>query len=127
MKNQKEGIKKDHQKRRMDLIPIYPLQCMADVLGFGSLKYNDHNWRNGVKWSRTYAAIQRHLTAFWDGEDHDPESKLLHLSHAMCDISFLLEHTKTHQNLDDRWSTIKRSNNAVSNKRTKNLHRLSRK
>jgi hypothetical protein len=45
----------------------------------------------------------RHIMAFNDGEDKDPESGLSHLAHAACCIMFLLEFEKTHQELDDRF------------------------
>jgi hypothetical protein len=45
----------------------------------------------------------RHLHAFNDGEDKDPESGLSHLAHASCCLMFLLEFEKTHQELDDRY------------------------
>jgi len=44
----------------------------------------------------------RHLTAWWAGEDLDPESGLHHLAHAACCLMFLLEYTQTHTELDDR-------------------------
>ena len=97
-----EGTKHDKGKRRMDLIPIQPLYDWADVLTFGAEKYEDRNWEKGIKWSKIYAAILRHLTMFWKGEDLDPESGLPHLAHAMCGCSFLLEYKRTHKELDDR-------------------------
>lgn len=96
------GSKYDAGKLRMDLIPIYPLREWAKVLTMGAKKYADRNWEMGMSWSRLYAAAQRHMTAFWAREDLDPEWQLHHLSHAMCCISFLLEYTQTHKELDDR-------------------------
>jgi hypothetical protein len=45
----------------------------------------------------------RHLHAFNDGEDKDPESGLSHLAHLGCCVMFLLEFEKTHKELDDRF------------------------
>ncbi len=98
----KEGIKFDSDKPRFDLIPIYPLQMWAQVLTFGASKYEDRNWELGMDWSRVYAAAQRHLTYWWDGWDHDAETGLSHLAHALCCISFLLEYSKTKAGKDDR-------------------------
>ena len=98
----KEGKKLDSGKRRMDLLPVGPLWAVADVLTFGAAKYDPQNWRRGMDWSRLYAAAQRHLTAFWNGEDLDSESGLPHLAHAACCLMFLLEFENTHPELDDR-------------------------
>ena len=84
------GIKHDKEKLRMDLIPYEALEGLAEVLSFGANKYSDHNWRGGVAHSRLYAACQRHLSSYWNGETLDPESGLNHLKHAMANITFML-------------------------------------
>jgi len=61
-----------------------------------------NNWRLGMPFGRIYAAAQRHLWAWWDGEDIDPESGLNHLDHAACNLAFLIELIKTHPEMDDR-------------------------
>ena len=96
------GIKHDNEKLRMDLIPVSTLQGLAEVLTFGAGKYGDRNWEAGIKWSRVYAAAMRHLTAWWAGENLDAETKLSHLKHAACCISFLVEYEKTRLEFDDR-------------------------
>lgn len=101
-----KGAKHDQGKLRMDLIPVYPLRQWAEVLTFGAEKYEDRNWEKDIAWSRVYAAAQRHLLAFWDGEDKDEESHLPHLAHAMCCLSFLLEYSKTYKEGDDRPSKL---------------------
>ena len=98
----KQGNKNDLGKLRYDLIPVKPLEDIAKVLTYGAKKYGDRNWEQGIAWNRVYGAIQRHLNAFWAGEDIDPESKLPHLAHAGCEIMFLLEFMRTHAELDNR-------------------------
>ena len=97
------GIKHDTEKVPLSLLSREALERTAEVLAFGAKKYATHNWRSGFQWSRPLSAAQRHLLAFQDGEDRDPESGLSHLAHAMCCIMFLLEFEKTHRELDDRW------------------------
>lgn len=97
-----EGKKFDSGKLRMDLISSEAMRQLASVLGAGAEKYGDNNWRAGLKWSRVYAAVQRHLTSWNDGETCDPETGLNHLAHAMTGLHFLLEYAKTHAELDDR-------------------------
>jgi hypothetical protein len=97
------GIKHDQDKAPMSLLSREALEQTAQVLAFGKHKYAAHNWRGGFEWSRPLSAALRHILAFQDGEDKDPESGLSHLAHAMCCIMFLLEFEKTHPELDDRW------------------------
>lgn len=65
------GGEKGVKLERHDLIPIGPLRELAEHFGRGARKYEDHQWRKGYEWSKSYSAIQRHLTAFWGGEDYD--------------------------------------------------------
>lgn len=97
------ALKFDQNKLPLNLLSTEAMNQTAAVLAFGAQKYAEHNWRNGFAWSRPLAAAMRHLTAFNDGEDRDPESGLSHLAHAACCIMFLLEFEKTHPNLDDRY------------------------
>jgi hypothetical protein len=97
------GTKHDSGKPPMGLLPTKSLVEIAKVLAFGKQKYAAHNWRNGLQWSRLIDASLRHLTAFNDGEDKDPESGLSHLAHAGCCILFLLEFEATKPELDDRY------------------------
>jgi hypothetical protein len=97
------GLKHDADKPPVDLLDPEAMLAIAAVLGFGARKYAAHNWRNGIAWSRLYAAVQRHLLAFWMGEEVDPESGLPHLAHASCGLMFLSWHAAHRRDLDDRW------------------------
>jgi hypothetical protein len=97
------GIKHDGEKPRVDLLPSAPLVMIADVLGFGARKYAPHNWRKGFDQSRLIGAALRHLLAYNDGEDIDPESGLSHVAHAGCCILFLLEQINKGTGRDDRF------------------------
>lgn len=101
-----EAMKFDQDKLPLNLLSTEAMNQTAAVLKFGAQKYAEHNWRGGFKWSRPLAAAMRHLTAFNDGEDKDPESGLSHLAHAACCIMFLLEFEKTHPELDDRYKQV---------------------
>lgn len=100
------GIKNDQQKPRMDLIDPSFQRVLASVLTHGAEKYAAHNWRNGIDASRLYGALQRHLNAFWDGEDIDPESGLHHLGHAACELMFLYWTVEEKPEHDDRWQVF---------------------
>ena len=101
------ALKFDQDKLPLHLLSTEALNQTAAVLKFGAQKYAEHNWRKGFTWSRPLSAAMRHITAFNNGEDKDPESGLSHLAHAMCCIMFLLEFEKTHPELDDRWKPSK--------------------
>jgi hypothetical protein len=105
------GVKHDSGKPGMSLLSREALEQIALVMDFGKEKYAAHNWRNGFAWSRPLSAAIRHIMAFNDGEDKDPESGLSHLAHAACCIMFLLEFEKTHKELDDRWKPAEKANN----------------
>lgn len=65
------GGQKGVKLERFDLIPVGSLTALAQHFGKGARKYAPHQWRQGYEWSKSYSAIQRHLTAFWDGKDFD--------------------------------------------------------
>jgi hypothetical protein len=97
------GIKHDNEKVRVELLPTKPLLMIGDVLTFGAKKYAAHNWRGGFDYSRLIGANLRHILAFNDGEDNDPESGLSHMAHAGCCTLFLLEQIAKGTGNDDRY------------------------
>lgn len=99
------ALKFDGEKPRMDLLDRYAIEQLASVLTFGAKKYAAHNWRKGLQYSRLVAAAMRHIQAFNDGEDNDPESGLSHVAHAMCCMMFLLGTINHRPDMDDRWPT----------------------
>lgn len=96
------GRKTDSGKPRMSLINRRANIEEAKVLGFGEVKYDAWNWSKGMKWSRVLDAALRHIAAFADGEDVDPESGISHLAHARCCLGFLIDYEESHPELDDR-------------------------
>jgi len=98
-----EGMKFDGDKPRMELLDPGFLTGVAHVLTYGARKYAPNNWRGGIEASRLYGALQRHLNAFWAGEDIDAESGLPHLYHAGCELMFLANMWETRPDMDDRW------------------------
>jgi len=98
------GVKFDTGKPPLGLIPRQALIAEAQVLAFGATKYGRDNWRGGMDWSRLTDAALRHLTAFIDGEDVDPETGISHLAHARCCMGFLLAYAELGLGRDDRHS-----------------------
>lgn len=82
------------------------LLALGEVYGYGSLKYTPTNYRKGYDWSLSFNAMQRHLFAFWGGEDVDPESGLSHLMHAAWHCLALHSFTMDHPEYDDRHKPV---------------------
>lgn len=97
-----EGQKFDTDKLRYELLPPELLEETARVLTFGAVKYADRNWELGMKWSRPFGALMRHMWAWWRGENTDPETGYSHLAHAACCIAFLVSYERRGSGTDDR-------------------------
>ena len=104
------GRKDDAGKLRLDLIAPEFEKGLAEVLTYGAAKYGPHNWAKGLKYSRVYGAIRRHLLAWQTGEDLDPETGLPHLYHAACELMFLS--TYEERGMGDEWDDLRRKMNA---------------
>lgn len=75
--------------------------CMAFLEG--ALKYGRYNWRvAGVRASIYHDALKGHLSAWWNGEDIDPDSGLHHLAKAGACIAILLDAMRCGKLTDDR-------------------------
>lgn len=79
----------DNPKRLIELVPPILIAEIADVMTFGAKKYAPGNWMRGMSWSTVYGALQRHQTAWYMGEENDPDSGLPHMGHAGCCLAFL--------------------------------------
>lgn len=90
-------------KPRLDLVPWASIEEIAEVLTFGARKYEDNNWARGARWGRYFAALCRHIFAWWRGEDKDSETGLSHLAHAGCCLIFLMEYSRNGWGTDDRF------------------------
>lgn len=100
------GGEKGTKPERYDLIPVDALASVARLYGEGAKKYSEHNWRKGYEWSKSYAALNRHLAEFWKGVDIDPETGEPHLAavifHALALITFMNEQPE----FDDRYKKL---------------------
>lgn len=105
------GGEKGVKPERFELIPIPALTMLARMYGRGAEKYNETcaepNWRKGYEWSKSYAAIQRHLTQFWGGEDIDAETELPHMAAVAFHAFALLTFMEEHPDFDDRYDPKK--------------------
>jgi hypothetical protein len=88
-----------------------PLSCVPGPVLFelgaamleGARKYGRHNYRDaGVLASVYFDAAMRHLWAWWEGEDIDPDSGLSHVAKAMACLAILRDSARTGNWNDDR-------------------------
>jgi hypothetical protein len=96
------GARYNQGKVDYSLIPISTLEDEARVWMYGEGKYKRFNWMKGMQWSIPLACALRHLAAWQDGEDIDPESGQPHLAHAMCNLRMLTLYSRTYPEGDDR-------------------------
>jgi hypothetical protein len=78
---QANGIK----KVPLHNIPCRPLFEVGLAFMEGARKYGSHNYRDvGVRASVYYDAVMRHLMAWWEGEEIDPDSGVPHIIKAIA-------------------------------------------
>lgn len=87
---------------RYDLIPTKALTALALHYGRGAEKYALHNWAAGYEYSKSFAALNRHLWAAIGGEHVDEELGSPHLVAVSWHCCSLIEFTTTHPGFDDR-------------------------
>lgn len=100
----------DDNKPPLAMLPPAGIRAVAKVQAYGHRKYKDfHNYRKGMEISRNLSCAMRHIMAYMDGEDLDPESKESHLGHAACRIMFALQNLEDGVAIDDRYKKLKRN------------------
>lgn len=89
-------------------VPMHLWPETATILGAmalldGALKYGRANWREaGVRSSIYFDACRRHMNAWFEGEDLDPDSGLPHLGHALACVAILVDSQAKGNLVDDR-------------------------
>ena len=97
------GARYNTGKLKWSLVSWKALAPMVRVLEMGAKKYDDHNWKKGLKYTEVCESLQRHLNSFIEGEDDDPESKLTHVGHILCNAMFLSYMFLFRKDMDDRY------------------------
>jgi hypothetical protein len=78
------------KKVPMSCVPLPPLLEVAVAMQEGGRKYGRHNYRKaGVRGSVYFDAAMRHLFAWFEGEDLDPDSGISHVSKAVATLMVL--------------------------------------
>lgn len=94
-----QTIKQDAGKPKLSLCPLGIIEEISRVREFGNKKYPQESWKE-VDPGRYLDAALRHLYACADQHDltsRAEDSGLLHLSHAACNIAFMIEMVKDYE------------------------------
>lgn len=90
-------------KAPLHLVPASLRAGAALAFMEGALKYGRFNWRlAGVRASIYYDALNRHMEAWFNGEDTDKASGLPHLFKAAACIAILIDAVELDKLVDDR-------------------------
>ena len=89
----KDGNPKDAvgiKKVPMSVVSAPVLAEIGLAMMEGARKYGRHNYRvAGLRASVYYDACMRHMMAWWEGEDIDPDSGLSHISKALACLAVI--------------------------------------
>jgi predicted oxidoreductase len=106
-------------------IPRSVMREVGMALAEGAWKYGSYNWRAiGVRASVYLDALDRHITAFWEGEDTDPDSQLSHITKAISALVVLRDAMIQENWNDDRPPRSKQTPAVVSEQYKQMLERL---
>lgn len=90
-------------KPGLGCVPSSAVFELAHAMADGAMKYGAHNWRvSGVRASIYRDAMDRHLAAWWEGEDRASDSGALHLAHIMACCAILIDAEYMRKLNDDR-------------------------
>lgn len=98
----KKGVKYDKGKAPLSYLTFESLKAEAEVFRYGAKKYNKHNYKLGMEWTRILDAAMRHLVSFNNKNDLDEESGLNHLWHAKACLAMLIYYYENKIGKDDR-------------------------
>ena len=95
-------------KVSFSVIPAPVLAELGLAMLEGAIKYRRHNYRiAGVRASVYYDASFRHLMAWWEGEDIDPDSGISHITKAIAGLVVLRDSMMMENWNDDRPPRVK--------------------
>ena len=112
--NEAKGLRYNTGKPKWSLVDWPSLVPMVKVLEYGATKYTvrdasgnithdgTDNWKGGVKTTEICESMLRHIFAYLDGQDNDPESGLSHIGHLLCNAMFLSYMVEKRPDLDTR-------------------------
>jgi hypothetical protein len=91
------------RKLDLGLVPDSLIAAAAEGFLEGALKYGRYNWRiAGVAVSIYCAAIRRHLSKYWNGQNRDKTTRVRHLASIICCAGIMLDAELYGKLKDDR-------------------------
>lgn len=123
--NKKQTNPKDSIGIKKVPFSVLPAEVLAETglaLLEGAVKYRRHNYRvAGVRHSVYYDAVFRHLGAWWEGEDIDPDSGISHVTKAIAGLMVLRDSMFIGNDVDDRPPKLKAGWVGDYNKQAENI------
>lgn len=95
--------KNDSEKADLSLIPQIALEAAARAFMVGEKKYGRYNYYKGHQASQLVAAMQRHGSAWMEGEENDPKDGQPHLGSVIACAAMLLQQQKLGTLKDNRY------------------------
>lgn len=106
-------------------VPLSVISEVGMALAEGQWKYGGYNWRViGVRASVYWDATFRHMKAWWEGEDIDPDSQLSHVTKAISALTVLRDAMIQENWTDDRPPRSKQTSTQVNDQYKQMLERL---
>lgn len=95
------------KKAPMSVVPMNVVHELGIAMLEGARKYGRHNYRKaGVRASVYFDALHRHMNAWWEGEDIDPDSGMSHITKAIATLTVLRDCMMNDNWTDDRPPSI---------------------
>ena len=89
MRFREQALRFNSGKAKWSLVDFESFLPLVEVLEFGARKYEVDNWKKGLPVKAVCESMLRHVFAFMNGEDLDPESGLSHVGHIQANAMFL--------------------------------------
>jgi len=107
-------MRKNEDKPKLSYMLDFPaaIEAWTRVMEAGAEKYERNNWKNGMPITEMENSLLRHLTAFHNCENNDPEIKQNHMANIMFNAAAIIEHMKRYgDEFDDRdWANEGKNN-----------------
>lgn len=101
VENPKDAV--GSRKAPLSCVPMNVIAEIGVAMAEGAAKYGRHNWRGaGIRSSVYFDAAMRHLIAYWEGEDIDPESGVSHLTKLLAGVVVWRDAQSRGMCIDDR-------------------------
>ena len=103
-----KGYKDTRGKVDLSFLDDFPraLIEVAQVMHFGSERYQRGNWLNGIEEHKLWGAMYRHKMSYLLGDKFAADSNLFHLAHMAANLLMLLElklkESDTDMSVEDR-------------------------